>query len=105
MCVPNETKDLKVNSFNVNTEENESKFLLKDIPCKRKYKFDTRKCNSNQKWSNNKYWYECKKHHKCEKDYIWNPATCSCKNWKYLPSIIVDSVSTCDEVTEKTKYF
>ena len=29
-----------------------------------------------------------KKHHVCEKDYIWNPSTCSCENGKYLASII-----------------
>ena len=39
----------------------------------------------------------------CEKDYIWNPATCSCENGKYLASIIDDSVITCDEITEETK--
>ena len=39
----------------------------------------------------------------CEKDYIWNPATCSCKNGKYLASIIDDSVITCDEIIEETK--
>ena len=42
-----------------------------------------------------------KKHH--EKDYIWNPATCSCKNGKYLASIIDDSVITCDEIINTTK--
>ena len=29
-----------------------------------------------------------RKHHVCEKDYIWNPSTCSCENGKYLASII-----------------
>ena len=29
-----------------------------------------------------------RKHHVCEKDYIWNPSTCSCDNGKYLASII-----------------
>ena len=28
----------------------------------------------------------------CENDYLWNPATCNCKNGKYLASIIDDSV-------------
>ena len=27
-----------------------------------------------------------------EKDYIWNPSTCTCENGKYLGSIIGDSV-------------
>ena len=35
-----------------------------------------------------------------EKDYILNPATCSCKNCKYLASIIDDWVITCDEITD-----
>ena len=39
----------------------------------------------------------------CEKDYIWNPATCSCKNGRYLASIIDDSVNRCDAIVETTK--
>ena len=39
----------------------------------------------------------------CKKDYIWNPATCCCKNGKYLASIIDDSVITCDIIIEETK--
>ena len=38
----------------------------------------------------------------CEKD-IWNPATCSCKNGKYLGSTVDDSVITCDEIIETKK--
>ena len=36
----------------------------------------------------------------CKKDYIWNPVTWSCKNGKYLTSIIDDSVMTCDKIIE-----
>ena len=39
----------------------------------------------------------------CEKDYIVNPATCSCENGKYLEGIIEDSLITCDETIEETK--
>ena len=39
-----------------------------------------------------------KKHHTCGKDYVWNPATCSCKNSRYLASIIDNSVIRCDEI-------
>ena len=42
----------------------------------------------------------CKKHHICEKKYIWSPATCSCKNCKYLASIIDDSFIMCDEIID-----
>ena len=31
---------------------------------------------------------------------IWNPATCSCENGKYLTSIMDDSVITCDGIIE-----
>ena len=34
-----------------------------------------------------------------EASYMWNPATCSCKNGKYLASIIDDdSVITCNGI-------
>ena len=39
----------------------------------------------------------------CEKDYIWNPTTCSCKNGIYLGRIIDDLGIMCDEITEETK--
>ena len=63
------------------------------------HKFDGRKCNSKQWWNNDKCPCECKKHI-CEKNYIWNPATCTCKNGKYLASIIENSAITCDEIIE-----
>ena len=61
------------------TRINESKTLTKHISCEYQSKFDGRKCNSNQWWNKDKCQCEYKKHI-CEKDYIWNPATCSCKN-------------------------
>ena len=44
-----------------------------------------------------------KKHHVCEKDYIWNPATCSCENSKYVGRIVDDAVVTCDEIIRYNK--
>ena len=41
-----------------------------------------------------------KKHHICEKDFILNPLTSSCKNSKYLASIIVNSVIMYDEIID-----
>ena len=35
-----------------------------------------------------------------KKKIVWNPATCSCKNGKYLASIMDDSSITCDEIKE-----
>ena len=34
----------------------------------------------------------------CEKDYIWNPRTCTCENDKYLEIIIDESVIMWDEL-------
>ena len=42
------------------TKINELKILTKDMSYKCKYKFDCRKCNSNQKWDNDKCRCECK---------------------------------------------
>ena len=50
------------------------------------------KCNSDQCLC------QCKKHDVGEKDYIWNPATCSCQNRKYLASTIDDSAITSDQI-------
>ena len=43
-----------------------------------------------------------KKKKKCvwEKDYIWNPGSCSCEYGKHLASIIDDSVIRCDEIID-----
>ena len=77
---------------------NESITLTKHISCDCKCKIDGRKCNSNKKWNNGKYRCDCEKHHTCEKDYIWNPVTCGCKNSKYLAIIIDNLMITRDEI-------
>ena len=99
--VPNKTKALNLSMFNMITGLNESKTLTRHILYECKCKFDGRKCNSNQ-WSNNdKCQCEREKHQICEKDYIWNPATCSCKNGKYLASITDKSVITGEDIIEE----
>ena len=100
LCVPNKTEDLNLSVFNMIKGKNESKMLTKDVSCESKSKFDRKKYNSIEKWNYDKCRCKCKKHHLCEKDYIWNPATGSCENGKYLASIIDDSVITCDEIID-----
>ena len=39
-----------------------------------------------------------KKHNICDKHCIWNSASCSCKNGKFLANTMDDSVITCDEI-------
>ena len=80
VCVPNKTENLSLSVFIMITRINESKTLIKHISSECKCKFDGRKCNSDQWWDNDKCRYKCKKRHVCEKNYIWNPATCSCEN-------------------------
>ena len=59
VCVPNETEDLNLSMFNMNTGINESKTLKKYISYECKCKFDGRKCNSNKWWNNDKCRCEC----------------------------------------------
>ena len=55
-----------------------------------------KKCNSDQWWNKNTCWWVSKT--SCMwKYYIWNPATCRCKNGKYLASIMDDPEVMCDE--------
>ena len=66
------------------------KTLTKHISCKCRCKFDGTKCKSNQRRNNTKCRHDYKKHNIYEKDYVWNPSTCSCENRKYLASIMDD---------------
>ena len=98
---PIKTEDLNLSILNMITGMNQLKTLIKkQISREYKCKFDERKCNSDQWWNNNKCWWECKKRHLCEKDYVWNPATCKCKNGKYLANIMDNSAIICDESTD-----
>ena len=85
--------------FNIITGINEWK-TLKHISCGCKYRFDERKCNSDQWWNNNECRFEYKKRHVCEKKYVWKPSTYSCENGKYLASIVDNSAIMCDEMIE-----
>ena len=79
------------------------KQLAKHTLCKCECKFDSVKCNSNQKWNSNKYRCECKnpkEHNVCQKGYNWNPATCNCKNGSYAGSTIDDSAIMCDKIID-----
>ena len=100
VIVPNKIEYLNLSVFNMITGISESKTLTKHISCEYKGKFNSRKCNSNQWWNNDKCQCECKKRHICEKDYIWNPTTCSCGNGKCLATIIDDSAIICDEIIQ-----
>ena len=100
VCVSNKTEDLNLSVFNMITGINEWKTLTKHISCECKCRYDGRTCNSDQWWSNDKCRCECKKRRVCEKDYVWNPATCSYENEKILANIMDDLVIACDEIID-----
>ena len=52
ICVPKETKDIKVKVFNMITNKNEAKTRAKHISCKWEPKFNSTTCTLNQKWYN-----------------------------------------------------
>ena len=54
VCVLNKTEDLNLSLFNIITGINELKTLTNHISWKCKYKFEDRKCKSNQKWNYDK---------------------------------------------------
>ena len=80
------------------TDIDESKTLTKHISCKCKRRFGGKKYKSNQCWNNGKCLCGYKKINVYEKNYIWNPATCNCKNGKYLANF-VDKI-ICDEIID-----
>ena len=61
---------VKYKVFNMITKINARKAFLKHISCDCKSKFDSTRCNLNQKWNNDKYQYECKKYRTREKDLV-----------------------------------
>ena len=74
-CVQNKSDYVNLNVFNMMTGKNELKskrYLLIDkspiihISCKCRYKFDSRKCNINQKTNNDKC--QCEFHHPAKYD-------------------------------------
>ena len=98
ICAPRKTKDINFKAFNLITRKNEAKTIVKHILCGCKWKFNSKTCNSNQKWNIRTYQCECKNYHKCKKIYSWNPSTCTCENSKCLKSIVGDSKIVCDEI-------
>ena len=54
ICVPNKIEDGNLKVFNMIKRINKSKTLIKHISCECRCEFDSRKCDSRQKWNNDK---------------------------------------------------
>ena len=96
--IPNKTENLNLNLFNMITRANLSKTLTKHvcILCK----FDINVNLMAESVIQIKSEHHKHNNHICETDYIWNPATCSCKTGKYLAIVIGNSVTMSDEVMD-----
>ena len=70
LSVPKETKEINVKAFNMITKKDGAKAMTEHISCDCKCKFNSKTCNSKQKWNNKTYQCECKNYHKREKDNI-----------------------------------
>ena len=60
ICIPKETKDINVKTFNMIKNKDKAKVMTEHISCDRKCKFNSTTCNSNQKWNNETCQCECK---------------------------------------------
>ena len=98
ICVSSKIKDINVKVFNMITNKNEAKAMVKHILCDCKCKFNSKTCNSKQKRKNETGQWECKNYRTCKKDNSWNPGTSVCDNGKYLKSTADDSKVVCDEI-------
>ena len=58
-CVPSKTENVNIKVFHMITRINGSITLTKHLSCKCKYKFDGRKCTSNERWNNDLF--RCKR--------------------------------------------
>ena len=85
ICIPSKTKDTNV--FNIITNKDEAKAMVKHILCDCKCKFNSTMCYSNQKCNNETFQCKCKTYDTCKK-----------VSGKYLKSIADTSVIGCDEI-------
>ena len=52
MCIPKETQGINIKAFKIITNKDEAKAMTENISCDCKCKFNSRNCNSKQKWNN-----------------------------------------------------
>ena len=79
-----------VKVFNMITNKNEAKTMVKRISCEIvNTNYSTTTCNSNQKWNNETCQCECKNYCTRKTDYSWNPSTCICEDDKYLKVFLI----------------
>ena len=91
--------------FNKITRINKSRTFTKHISCKCECKFDSNKCNLNQKFKSGII-LSVTVNVKIQKIVFGiNPAACSCENGKYVGSIIGDSVVIYDHIISTKKLF
>ena len=83
-------KSVNVKVFNITARINKAKTLVKHTSCDCNCKFNSKTCNSDQKWNNETSQCECKSYYTYKEDCNWNPSTCVCENSKYFKSTADD---------------
>ena len=83
LCVPDVTKNINVEVFNLMARINETRKIVWHETCKCICKFTSAVCNSRQIWNEDKCRCECKEDlinkMVCDKGYIWNPNNWACE--------------------------
>ena len=83
LCVPDITKNINVEVFNLMARIIETRQIVWHETCKCICKLTSAICNSRQIWNEDKCRCECKEDlinkMVCDKGYIWNPSNCACK--------------------------
>ena len=73
LCVPNVTKNINLNVFNLMSWSNQTKQIKWHESCKFKCRLNPIACNNKQKWNKDKCKCECKelfKKQECDKGFI-----------------------------------
>ena len=83
ICLPKETKDVNVKTFNMITNKNKAKAMTKHCSCNCKCKFKLQHVIQNKNGKIKHVNVNVKMIIHAKKYYSWNPSTCTCENSKY----------------------
>ena len=105
-------KDINVKGFNMTRNKNEDKVMTEHVSCDCKCKFNSKICNSNQKWNSKTCKCEGKNYRTCKKGYSQNRSTCICENnnhitidnYYFFPSLCKKKVQYKMENNELKKF-
>ena len=104
LCVPDIIKSINVNSFNLISRTNETRYIEWHKTCKCKCRLDASVCNNKQRWNEDKWRCECKELIEkgiCDKEFICNPSNCGCKTIQHKPYLDYKSCKCRNKTIDK----